>query len=566
MMRLPTQILRAIGRPFAQAWRWALRRVPKTPDAPAGAFTRAKYNVGFARTLAAPRWRTLVRWSVVAVGFSVYIGMQLVLAYLCNQLMWWFIVGFFIIVACLAFAVARPAQTFVVWLVLSPVGFLFLRLDFGESMPAITFDRVALVALAGYLIIRAMIERHLPKRPIVAEWLTMAFLGYTAVSLYVMHPGSLRAILGTISERFDHIGLAVIAYYIAKSVLVSRKQLTWAVVGLAMTGLSVAGSAFYEHYTGDMWFNSFLPGNYSLFYADVGRAAGPLLNPAAMGTFLGITAFLSFHLAGSAQHRAMRVFYNVATVLQLIGCYFCFTRSGYVAALLLFVLMPVFSKFYRRRYVALVVAVGVVSIVAGPFVLSNRMIENRLTQERTILYRVAITASTINVIKHHPLFGVGLGEIDHAIEQYITNAGTMSGIYARGMTPNLVYPQQKLAHTITSHNSILTIFAEQGCVGGLLYVGALGVFIFHLIRIRARLPDKGTLGKDFVAFLIVAAIGHIISIMGYDIRFFKYPNYVLWVIFAIGIRLGEIAAEEARSRVAEEIVIPEPNAGALVHA
>jgi len=566
-MRLIAGIVNSVTRPFVRAWRWALGVVPPMSDAPAGLVPRAWFNVGFFRTLTAPGWRTLVRWTVVAVGFCLYISLQLVLAYMVNQLMWEYIVAFFVAMACLVLAVSRPTLAFILWLVLSPLGFIFLRMDFGAGMPAITFDRVALSALAGFLILRTMMERHRVKKPIVGEWLTLAFIGYTCVALYVMQPGSLKTILGTISEKFDHIGLALIVYYIAKSVLVTRRHLNWIVIGLVITGLYVAVSAFYEHYTGNQWFSSFLGGNYSLAYGDVekGRAAGPLLNPAAMGTFLGITAFLSFHLFAATERKTTKAFYLASMVAQLIGCYFCLTRSGYVSALLLFALMPFFTTHYRKQYAAASAAAVLVAIIGLPILLSNADVANRMSKTSTVLGRIVITASTINIIKHYPVFGVGLGEIDNALQQYVTNAGTLSGLIARGGMLNRYQPQGKLIQVLTSHNSILTICAEQGLIGGALFVGALIAFVIHLFGVRARLPDEGLLGKDFVTLLIIAIIGHTASTCGYDIRFFKYPSYFLWVLFAIGVRLGEITAEEHESEPVEQLVTSEP-AGGLVHA
>ena len=85
-------------------------------------------------------------------------------------------------------------------------------------------------------------------------------------------------------------------------------------------------------------------------------------------------------------------------------------------------------------------------------------------------------------------------------------------------------------------------------VGGFLYFGCFIALIVHLLKVRARLPDEGIFGKDLIAVIIVASLGHFISTLTYDIRFFKYPNYVLWAMFAIGVRVGEIVTEEAQER------------------
>ena len=547
-MRFLGNILRAIVKPFAWIWERIQQRTLAMSPAGDGVLAGAGYGIGVARTAAAPGWRKLVRWVVVAFGFAVYFAMQLVLAYLCNQLLWIFIVAFMIIVACLVFAVSKPTATFLVWLAISPLAFIFLRMDFGKGIPAITFDRVVLMALAGFLVLKTMLYRYRIKRPITGEALAIIHIAYVALALYTMESESLLRTLRILSEKFDHIALALIAYYIAKSVLTNRKQLFGAIIALIIAGGYSAISAVYEHYTGLRWFSSFLPVQMGLGYSDVGRACGPLINPSALGTFLGITAFLTYHLLYNVQRKSLKALLAVLILLQLAGCYFTYTRGGYVAPAMLLILMPFAARAYRKHYVALLVGAVIVATVAAPVVFSNRFVHNRLTKQSTVLGRLVITAGTINIIKHHPVFGIGLGQIDYGLEKYITNAGALSGWYARGIQPLQFYPHPKLRTVVTSHNSFLTILAEEGLVGGFLYFGCFIALIVHLLKVRARLPDEGIFGKDLIAVIIVASLGHFISTLTYDIRFFKYPNYVLWAMFAIGVRLGEIVTEEAQER------------------
>ena len=128
-----------------------------------------------------------------------------------------------------------------------------------------------------------------------------------------------------------------------------------------------------------------------------------------------------------------------------------------------------------------------------------------------------------------------------------------------------MYPRRQLLPVMTSHNSILTIFAEQGLIGGFLFVGALLALLWHMLKLRARLPATGVLGRDLVTLIAIAAVGHVMSTLGYDVRFFKYPSYFLWVLFALAVRLGEIQAEDEKAEAVEAVAPPE-SVGGLVHA
>ncbi len=165
---------------------------------------------------------------------------------------------------------------------------------------------------------------------------------------------------------------------------------------------------------------------------------------------------------------------------------------------------------------------------------------------------------------------MGLGEINRALELYMTNAGMLGGTYARGFPPGLGHPLNKLASPVTSHNSILTIWAEQGSIGAFLFIGALVALLIHLFRVRARAPVEGVLCKDLLSLLIIAIIGHFISTMGYDIRFFKYPSYVLWMLYALGVRFGEILNEKQHdataSAASSSLVESFPSDGVLAGA
>lgn len=573
-MRSILRALTALARLPIRIWRRIGGFVPAVPDAPEGFVARAGYNIAFLRTLAAPRWRRAIRAAVVIAGFAVYFGMQLLLAYAIKQIdvepmAWVSLAAFFIVAISLALAAAKPTFAFITWLVVSPLGFIFLRLDFGAGVPAITFDRIVITAIAGILLARTLVERRRIKAPIPGEWLILGFIAYTFLLVITLHPGGthVKEFLSTVSERFDHIVLAVVVYYIAKAVLITRRQVAWAVIGLVITGLYVAGSAYYEHFTGGAWFSSFLGANYRLMYQDVGagRATGPLINPAATGTFLGITAFLTFHLGVVSRSKFVKLWCIVGMLAQLLACYFTYTRSGYVAAVLLLLLLPFTTGRYRKSYAIFAITAIVAGIALLPIELSRPDVFRRMSQAKTILVRAVVTKGTLNIIAHHPWFGVGLGEIDRALDVYITNSGVLSGLYGRNVIPGQGHSRSTLLKPTTSHNSVLTIVAEEGLIGGLLFVGAIVALLAHLFRVRARAPATGLLSRDFMSLLIIAVISHIISTLGYDIRYFRYPSYVLWLLFALGVRLGEIQREEQRSARVEATKSLQP-ARELVHA
>ena len=121
-----------------------------------------------------------------------------------------------------------------------------------------------------------------------------------------------------------------------------------------------------------------------------------------------------------------------------------------------------------------------------------------------------------------------------------------------------MYPMARLMPIIASHNSLLTIFAEQGLIGGGLFVGALLAFLVHMYRARGRVPMGGVLGRDLLMLLMIAVIGHVLSTLDYDVRYFRYPTYFQWILLAVGVRIGEIGRKEEAEEQSEAPASPEP--------
>ena len=536
-MKFIGRIYRILAWPFI----WIRGLVPEAPEAPQGLVPRVSHNIGFTRTLFAPFWRRFSRGTIVFLGFAIYIGLQLGLAYMIDQLWWWYIVGIFIIAVSFALAAGKPTIAFIVWLVTSPLGFIFLRLDFGAGIPVISYDRVAIGAMVILLVGRMLLNRIRPRKLLFGEWMIIAFIAYIVLTLPFNH---FKDMLGLLSDRFmDSMAIGFVLYFLAKASITKKEHVNWILTAIVYVGIYVALFGCYEHYTGNMWFSSFIPVETRLRWTDIeqGRATGPLLNPTPYGTFLGIAVFAAIHLFINMKQTAKKILYAMAAILMAIGCYFSFTRGGYLALGLLVFMMPFFSRNGRKQYSILLALVVVGGIIYVPKILEDAAINRRMTNIGNIEGRLVVTASTLNIIKHNFWFGVGLGNIDNALSQYITNAGQLSGLMARLYTPN----QPKLAPIITSHNSILTIFAENGFIGIVLYIGMIVAFIIHMLKARSRLPDGGVLNKGFASFVIIAIIGHILSTLTYDIRFFKFPTYVFWILIALVIRLDELIKQEA---------------------
>jgi len=557
-MRVIVLIVKALVWPFARIVS-ALRALPRSRDEIRDTLVVAGDATAAGRTVAAPLWRRLIRAVIIAAGFVLFSAIQVGTAYMILEpRMWWMIVAALIALVALVLAICRPTVAYYFWILLSVVGFVLFRFDLGKGLPAVSFDRVVMFFLSVILVGKLLVSRQPVRRMITAEWMSLAFIAYSAVAVTLV---SYTDILGLLTDKFDYMGLTLIIYFVTKACLTERRHLAVVLGILVIVGVYSAGFGIFEHYTGNAWFTTIFGGGAKLNYQDIekGRASGPLLNPSAYGGFLGIAVFVAFHLSNWTRSRFMKIALYVAAIEMTVGMYFCYTRGGYITWIVMMALMPFAAGKGRRPYVVAAVAVALLGLVTLPRLLSEQGFSKRMLTTSTIYARMVVNATMMNMVRHNAWFGVGLGRIDAEMPNYITGVAGAPGMSIYSYFPN----ERRLKQAVTSHNSLLTIFAEQGIVGGSLYVGALVAFAVYLARLRRKLPVKGILGTDYVSFVLVALVAHIASISTYDVRFLRFPTYVVYILIAIGVRLSEIV--HAEERADSKAVEPSRYAGPLSH-
>ena len=154
---------------------------------------------------------------------------------------------------------------------------------------------------------------------------------------------------------------------------------------------------------------------------------------------------------------------------------------------------------YRLRTVAAVIAVmvvlGGIGVVAASA--SGHSLK-RITSDRSRLVE-----QTANLVRDHPVSGVGLGAQPHASQARSTRGGSAS--------------------RFVSHTTPLTVAAELGLLGAFAYIALLGGAAALIRRVRRVEPALG-LG---LAATLLALVVHSLFYSG----FLEDP--VTWVVLAV---------------------------------
>jgi len=478
----------------------------------------------------------------VLTGFTLFAATQLWLAQMIVEGKWYFVLELLIAAASLTLMIIKPMYALVLWILFSPLVSRLFSLDWGAGLPALTFDRSVIYPLAIILFIRGLARRtkiHLK----LGEWLLLAFPFY----ILCTGPFFQYSSITTYGLMLMHRAVDLcILYFVVKSCISEQRHVVWIVISLIVVGCYSALMGFYDHFTGKMSLVALIGMKAGLIWSDVGgRAAGPYLNPALLAMFLGITAALAYHYAGSARSAAARILCLVILPVMVLSCYWTYTRGGYLVLILSFLLMVFLAKSGRKRYVMFLLAGILVVVVAVPAAMSNKQVRYRLTNDATAKSRIVAAAALINTVKHHPWFGVGLGNGNVEMVKYVESVRDIPGM--RIWEGIGTWPKQfELPEHTTSHSTYLTVLADHGIIGALIYVSMYLAFFAHLWRVRQCLPESGLLSANFAALVITLLLGFTLSINTLRVDNHEYVTCAVWILIAATIRLGELLPGEAK--------------------
>ena len=190
---------------------------------------------------------------------------------------------------------------------------------------------------------------------------------------------------------------------------------------------------------------------------------------------------------------------SLVTVFLFAGLFFSYSQSSLVA---LFAVAVFISVVAGDRAVRLVAAITAVVVLAGGGAFVADKVAGASTQ-RVTSDRSRRIDLTVKVIRHHPLVGVGLGSQPKASQAVSKNGGP----------PSL----------FVSHTTPLTVFAELGIVGLLLYAALLLGAAKALLR-AFRLDNAFGLA---LASVFAALFVHSLFYSG----FFEDP--VTWLVLGV---------------------------------
>ncbi len=206
-----------------------------------------------------------------------------------------------------------------------------------------------------------------------------------------------------------------------------------------------------------------------------GRARGPFVQSAAMGLALTYCYFNNLVLARQSNPVARWLIYCL-NLLMLPVIFWTKTRSAWLGFLLCCIVWFIYSR--KRTIRALWVAV----LIAGCALVAVLNMHNFLSEDRDkggvtdvepILVRLGLAQITWRMFEDRPVFGVGFGHFRDYAPQFADDPSS---------------PFYAFASTAMEHNNLLSILAETGLVGLLIYLILLIAILRVSLSLWRRLP------------------------------------------------------------------------------
>jgi O-antigen ligase len=255
------------------------------------------------------------------------------------------------------------------------------------------------------------------------------------------------------------------------------------------------------------------------------RTVGTLDNPAVYTNTLMLCMLLLFQYA--AHHRSTKVRWMLYSAfgLGLIMIFLSFSRGSWLASLLV---MLGLLALYPRAVSQLMGFVLVIMLILGSGVLSDQMTfaSDRLEDSGTTNARIIEAYAALSMFTARPAFGWGYDSFDRYDWDFVQRVGNVP-----------------VEVDDSSHNTYLTILAEMGAIGFVLYLFPILWWLFQSFKVLPRMP-VGQFWDRHLLFMLWLAVAFFLTNSSFmDMHFFAYGFTMLWMELGLIANMVRICAQ-----------------------
>jgi O-antigen ligase len=377
----------------------------------------------------------------------------------------------------------------------------------------LTLDRALCFLMVGQYALWRLLHREV-RRPAAVDYVLLALVGWLTISTILFPPLTGPAI----GKLLCYYLIPTAVYFVARQSVTGERGATAILIFFAALGAYLALTAVAENR--EAW--SFVFPTYigtAKFPEFLGRARGPLLNPAGNGLLIVTSCAAAFALWGMV-NRAWRPLLVALVGLMLGGTFLTLTRSVWMGAALSIGLTA--ALYLPRRATIGLAAIGFAALL--PLVFANWDDVLSLKRDRgmdaaasadSVRLRPILAYIAYEMFLDHPVAGCGLGGYSDAAVDYVHDR-------------SIDLPLQK-GLSYVQHNVILGLLTETGLLGAGLFVALLVLWSKSAWRLWSSSevpPQQRQLGFLFLVLLV----NYLVNGMFQDVAIIQAVNVVLFFV------------------------------------
>jgi O-antigen ligase len=256
------------------------------------------------------------------------------------------------------------------------------------------------------------------------------------------------------------------------------------------------------------------------------RPSGTAIHPVFLGALMGPIGLLALSLAINLRRSApVRLLWLAAVPVALIPLVLAQARSALIGVVLGGLAITIIALRRGRlsaRVIGIALVVGAILTIAFWSEVSQRILDNLGTGQFNleIQSRLQLNQLALDIIRDHPILGVGLNNFQPAMDAYDTYG--------------LLYPGFPV------HNLYLLEMAESGVLGLGCLLTMFGVLLVLGVRL-ARVPDRllSAVGAGTVAMYLFF---YAEEMLGFSLRQ-DLPRTLFWLVAGLSVASWDMARE-----------------------
>lgn len=400
----------------------------------------------------------LVGQTLAALGF---LGYAFFFAFFLATAEWIMAGLLFAAVAGVVLLILGFDRTAIIWVLGIPSLFTYIN-NYAHVVPSFTVGRFLFVVLMGMLTVQVWLRLRHPTRFDVVERLTLAFLSlvfFAMVLRWVTTYGTAWRSDGAIFLTGYVMPLG--AYAMARRICWTAAKQKLVLLGTAANGAFLAFVAAAQYFSGTRMFDAtFIETQHQNEAFE--RAVGTFGSSWELGMVTSLSALIAVSLAANTRSLSGKLLGLALAGFSVTGLALSLTRAPWLSFVLGIGIMSLFDAKVRKTVLPFAGLALVAAIALIPVILSSQEISGRVMDVSSLANRVALYVTSVNMIIHNALFGIGLGASSffQAAPEYMISFGWVQANWMIGVG--------------VPHNEFLFVAVSSGIPALVLYLFIFG--------------------------------------------------------------------------------------------